>query len=109
MVDTVAFPGDTLDICADLNPTHCANAESCEGVPLGSYEFVLADPPYREEEAAIYGTPLPDRRKVLAVLGERLRPGAYVVWLDEQVPRYQGGAVAGGSGHRCHHLSRSSR
>ena len=95
MVDTATFPGDTLDICADLNPTYCANAETCEGVPLGSYEFVLAEPRYREEDAAIYGTKLLDGRKVLAVLGERLRPGTYVMWLDGRVPRYQGALRVG--------------
>jgi hypothetical protein len=32
-VDIATFPGDTLDIRPDLNPTFCVNAETCEGVP----------------------------------------------------------------------------
>ena len=33
-VDLAAFPGDTLDIRPELEPTWCCNAETCDGVPL---------------------------------------------------------------------------
>jgi hypothetical protein len=46
-VDVDTFPGDTLDSRTDLkvNPTYCVNAETCEGVPLHYYDFVLATIP----------------------------------------------------------------
>jgi len=45
-------PGDTLDSNPDLSPTWCADAETCESVPLHAYDFVLADPPYSKEHTA---------------------------------------------------------
>jgi hypothetical protein len=53
-VDLGKFPGDTLDCRPELTPTYCANAETCEGVPLHLYDFVLADPPYSASDAARY-------------------------------------------------------
>jgi hypothetical protein len=53
-VDQAAFPGDTLDCRPELAPTYCVNAETCDGVPLAEYDFVLADPPYTDAER--YGT-----------------------------------------------------
>lgn len=85
-VDTAAFPGDTLDVRAELRPTWCVNAETCEGVPLREYDFVLADPPYGAAHAARYGTRQPDRRKVMAALAAGLQPGAWLVWLDQRQP-----------------------
>jgi hypothetical protein len=57
-VDLEAFPGDTLDSNPGLQPTYCCNAETCDGVPLNDYDFVLADPPYSESDAQRYGTSL---------------------------------------------------
>jgi hypothetical protein len=44
-VDLERFPGDTLDRRLEVEPTYCVDAETCEGVPLADYDFVLADPP----------------------------------------------------------------
>jgi hypothetical protein len=55
-VDLDRFPGDTLDIRPELRPTWCVNAETCEGVPLAEYDFVLCDPPYSASDAERYGT-----------------------------------------------------
>ena len=52
-VDLAGFPGDTLDIRPELEPTYCVNAETCEGVPLHQYDFVLADPPYSASDAEL--------------------------------------------------------
>jgi hypothetical protein len=52
-VDLTRFPGDTLDIRPELEPTYCVNAETCEGVPLADYDFVLADPPYSASDGAL--------------------------------------------------------
>jgi hypothetical protein len=88
-VDTAAFPGDTLDADPALEPTYCCDAETCEGVDLSIYDFVLADPPYSESDAQRYGRSLVNRNKVMATLGNRLPLGAYVVWLDQVLPMYR--------------------
>jgi hypothetical protein len=87
-VDRAAFPGDTLDIRADLEPTYCVNAETCAGVPLHLYDFVLADPPYSESDAERYGTAMVSRNKVVAALAAGLSLGAYVCWLDQVYPMF---------------------
>jgi hypothetical protein len=77
-VDLEAFPGDTLDSNPALRTTYCCNAETCDGVPLNDYDFVLADPPYSESDAQRYGTSLVRRNQVVATLAAGLPPGAYV-------------------------------
>src|SRR5262245_51357063 len=89
MVDTDTLPGDTLDIRPGLNPTYCVNAETCEGVPLHLYDFVLADPPYSKDHAKNYGTSLPSARKVMTALAAGMRPGSRVAWLDQRKPMYR--------------------
>jgi hypothetical protein len=88
-VDLTAFPGDTLDIRPELEPSYCVNAETCEGVPLANYDFVLADPPYSQSDAERYGTSLVNRNKVVARLAAGLPTGAYVVWLDQVYPMFR--------------------
>jgi hypothetical protein len=88
-LDLTQFPGDTLDIDPTLNPTYCVNAETCYGVPLNQYDFVLADPPYSESDAAKYGQPLVNRNKVIKALSTRLPVNAFIVWLDQVYPMYQ--------------------
>jgi hypothetical protein len=87
-VDVTTFPGDTLDIRPDLGPTYCANAETCEGVPLAGYDFVLADPPYSASDAERYGTIMVNRNKVVATLAAGLPFGACVCWLDQVYPMF---------------------
>jgi hypothetical protein len=87
-VDQAAFPGDTLDIRPELEPTYCIDAESCDGVPLAGYDFVLADPPCSESDAERYGTIMVNRNKVVATLAAGLSSGAYVAWLDQVYPMF---------------------
>ena len=86
-VDLAAFPGDTVDITPDLNPTYVDDAQRLETVPLGCYDLVLADPPYSVEDADHYQTSMVKRNLVMRAL-QRLRPGAHVVWLDQVLPMY---------------------
>jgi hypothetical protein len=88
-VDVAEFPGDTLDIRAELAPTYVADAHTLEGVPIGKYDLILADPPYSAEDADHYGTPLVDRNRVVRVLAERMSSGAYLAWLDQAQPMYR--------------------
>jgi hypothetical protein len=90
MVDLVTWPGDTVDVDEQHKPTYCCNAERLLGrVPLGSYDIVLADPPYSYEDAKRYGTPMIDRNAVIGQLAEGLSPGAHLVWLDQVLPMYR--------------------
>lgn len=87
-VDLSAFPGDTVDVNAALNPTYVDDAQTLEDVPLENYDLVLADPPYSVEDCEHYGTSMVSRNKVLKAL-QRLSPGAHVVWLDQVLPMYR--------------------
>jgi hypothetical protein len=90
-VDLTAIPGDTLDCNGEVKPTptYVTNADTCDGVPLHLYDFVLCDPPYSESDAQRYGRALVDRNKVLATLASGLPTGAFVVWLDQVYPMYR--------------------
>jgi hypothetical protein len=88
MVDTVAFPGDTVDVNPDLKPTYLDDAQSLERVPLEQYDLVLADPPYSVEDADHYQTTMVKRNKVMRAL-EGLPEDAHVVWLDQALPMYR--------------------
>jgi hypothetical protein len=88
LVDAEQFPGDTLDIRPELNPTYRCDAHTLEGVPTGDYDLILADPPYGAEDADHYGTPLVNRNKVVAALAPRMAPGAHLGWLDQTQPMY---------------------
>jgi hypothetical protein len=87
-VDLEAFPGDTVDINADLKPTFVDNGQALRKVPLADYDLVLADPPYSVEDSVHYGTTMVKRNLVMKALS-RLRPGAHVVWLDQVKPMYR--------------------
>lgn len=87
-VDLSAYPGDTVDINPDLNPTYLDDAQTLENVPLAGYDLVLADPPYSIEDCEHYGTSMISRNKVMRALG-RLSEGAHVVWLDQVLPMYR--------------------
>lgn len=87
-VDTRAFPGDTVDINSDLQPTYVDDAQKLESVPLGRYDLVLADPPYSVEDCEHYGTSMVKRNTVMSAL-RGLNSGAHVVWLDQVLPMYR--------------------
>jgi hypothetical protein len=87
-VDLAAFPGDTVDINPELEPTYLDDAQTLEGVPLGDYDLILADPPYSVEDCEHYGTSMVSRNKVMRALA-RVRPGTHIVWLDQVLPMYR--------------------
>ncbi len=73
-----------------MAPTYVCDAEQrLDGVPLDSYDIVLADPPYSVEDAERYETTMVRRNKVLRRLAEGCRPGTHVVWLDQVLPMYR--------------------
>ena len=88
MVDQSILPGDTVDILPDMNPTYLDDAQKLESVPLEQYDLILADPPYSDDDATHYGTTMVKRNVVMKAL-ERVRPGTYIVWLDQVLPQYR--------------------
>ena len=90
LVDRTAWPGDTLDIRPEVNPTYLCDAQqSLRGVPLDSYDIVLADPPYSVEDAERYRTTMVKRNRIMRRLAECCKPGTHVVWLDQVLPMYR--------------------
>jgi hypothetical protein len=87
-VDLTAFPGDTVDINPDLEPTFVDDAQHLHGVPLADYDLVLADPPYSVEDCERYQTTMIKRNAVMAALAG-LSAGAHIVWLDQVLPMYR--------------------
>jgi SAM-dependent methyltransferase len=53
---------------------------------LPEFDLIYADPPYHKQAAAIYGTPMPNRAKVMRECYKVLKPGGFVVWLDTVWP-----------------------
>jgi hypothetical protein len=87
-VDQSAWPGDTVDLNPDMEPTYLDDAQSLETVPLQNYDIVLADPPYSVEDAEHYQPTMVKRNKVLKAL-TGVRAGTPVVWLDQVLPMYR--------------------
>ena len=53
---------------------------------LPEFDCIYADPPYHREAARIYGTPFPNRAKVMKECAKVLQPGGFVIWLDTTWP-----------------------
>ena len=87
-VDQSAWPGDTVDLNADMEPTFLDDAQSLLNVPLENYDIILADPPYSVEDADHYQPSMVKRNKVMKALA-RVKYGTHVVWLDQVLPMYR--------------------
>lgn len=87
-VDQSAWPGDTVDLNPDMEPTYLDDAQSLEKVPLQDYDIILADPPYSVEDAEHYQPTMVKRNKVMRALGG-VKSGTHVVWLDQVLPMYR--------------------
>lgn len=87
-VDQSAWPGDTVDLNQDMEPTFLDDAQSLTAVPLENYDIILADPPYSVEDAEHYKPSMVKRNKVMSALA-RAPKGTHVVWLDQVLPMYR--------------------
>lgn len=54
-----------------------------------AFRLILADPPYSEEDAKKYSTPMVNRGKTFRALAEIAYPGAFCVWLDTVWPMHR--------------------
>lgn len=57
--------------------------------PDGTYDLVVADPPYSAADAVHYDAPMVDRRRAMAALARVTRPGGHLVWLDTVWPMHR--------------------
>lgn len=87
-VDQSAWPGDTVDLNADVEPTFIDDAQSLTSVDLSPYDIILADPPYSVEDAEHYRPTMVKRNKVMSALA-KCKSGTHVVWLDQVLPMYR--------------------
>jgi len=87
-VDQSAWPGDTVDLNPDMEPTYLDDAQSLEEVPLTDYDIILADPPYSVEDSEHYMPTMVRRNKVMRALSG-VKSGTHVVWLDQVLPMYR--------------------
>lgn len=55
----------------------------------GTFDLIVADPPYSAEAAARYGTPMINRRLVLRECARVLEKGGCLVWLDTVLPPWR--------------------
>lgn len=88
-VDTAVFPGTTVDINPALHPDIVDDAHTLSLVPLEDFDLLLVDPPYSHEDSEHYGTQMVNRNVIMRMLGQRLRPGTHVAWLDQVLPMYR--------------------
>ena len=88
-VDTELFPGATVDINPKNHPDYVDDAQTLTRVPLQDFDLAMVDPAYSVEDSERYGTPMIKRNAVMQRLGERLRPGTHVVWLDQVLPMFR--------------------
>ena len=82
-------PGSTrVDVNSSLGPDVVSRIES---MPFHSnvFSLALADPPYTSEDAKRYGTKMPNRGACVKELARVVRPGGFVVWLDQMPPMYR--------------------
>ena len=59
-----------------------------EYFPKNEFDIIYADPPYSDEDAHKYGTPMVSRNKVVKECYKILKPGGILVWLDTIYPMY---------------------
>ncbi len=81
--------GDRFDINPSLKPDICGDAHDLSNLVNKSYDLIIADPPYTEEDANKYGVSLVNRNKVLKECIKILDKGGYIIWLDMTLCMYK--------------------
>jgi len=79
---------DTFDINTQYNPTYVGDAHNLSEIIKQKYELIYADPPYSEEDAQHYGTPMINRNVVVRECVKVLENEGFLVWLDQVFPMY---------------------
>ena len=76
-----------LDINPERSPEICCNAEEMsKHIESESFDIIYFDAPYSAEDAEHYGYPMLSRKKVLMESHKVLKPGGWLVMLDQVPP-----------------------
>lgn len=82
--------GIRLDINPDLKPDIIGDASKLSEIfEPKRFDLILADPPYSNDDAKRYGTPLIKRNIVVSECFKVLKPEGYLIWLDQVLPMYR--------------------
>jgi hypothetical protein len=84
-------PGDYTRV--DIEPSNgpdlvCRVEDVSKVYPEGSFDLVVADPPYTRADSTIYGTKHPNKSRCIREIAKVLTPNGYLIWLDTQLPMY---------------------
>jgi len=80
----------TLDINPSLNPDVVGDCHNlAEHFEAGTFDLILADPPYSVEDAQHYQTTMIKRNTTLKECLKVLKVGGHLVWLDQVLPQYR--------------------
>jgi hypothetical protein len=84
--------GDFVDLNATTTPTWVGDAHDMHFIQDGSYDLVILDPPYSDEESEmLYGTPPPRWGDYTREAVRACKVGGHVaVYLDKQPARPEG-------------------
>lgn len=74
----------------EMNPDIVGNAEHLSQYFNGEkFDVIFADPPYSNEDATKYGTPMVNRNRVVKECVKILKENGFIVWLDQTYPMYR--------------------
>lgn len=82
-------PGKKVDINPERNPDYIGDAKELSLFVKEKYSLLIADPPYSAADAEHYGTIMINRKKVVSECAKVLRPGGFLVWLDQVLPMFR--------------------
>lgn len=82
-------PKILLEDGSSVEADFVANAEIFSESVSQKFDLIFADPPYSDEDAKRYGTPMVSRNKVVKQCYNVLNPRGYLVWLDQVLPMYR--------------------
>jgi hypothetical protein len=82
--------GLRVDVNKKLKPDIVWDAHQLSRCPAlrKGVNLIIADPPYSIDDAKRYGTAMIKRKNVLEECAKILRPGGWIVWLDQAMPMY---------------------
>ena len=80
----------TFDINPNVNPDIQGDAHVLSKYfATNEFDLIIADPPYSEEDANRYGTPMVKRNTVMRECYPIISPGGCIFWLDQVYPMFR--------------------
>lgn len=77
-----------FDINGEMKPDVVGEASKLSSYFNEKFDLILADPPYSNDDAEHYGTPMISRNIVVKEACKLLEPGGYLCWLDQVLPMF---------------------